>query len=97
MRDGEMRTVRTTTEDVSVGGFAAVVDEHLVPGELMVVLVQLPGRSLMVTARVTILERARRRTMHSKITAISPDDAAALASALQVIASGKAAEEAERT
>jgi hypothetical protein len=97
MRDGELRTVRTITEDVSVGGFAAVVDEQLVPGELMVVLVQLPGRSLMVTARVTIVERARRRTMHSKITAISPDDAAALASALQVIEAAKAAEEDQRT
>lgn len=96
MRDGEMRTVRTITEDVSVGGFAALVDEHLVPGELMVVLIQIPGRALMVTARVTIVERARRRTMHSKITAISPDDAAALASALQVIEAARAAEGTDR-
>lgn len=85
LRDGEMRTVKTFTEDVSVGGFAALVDENLTPGELMVVLVRLPGRSLLVTAQVTIVERARRRTMHSKITAISPDDAAALASTLQAI------------
>lgn len=93
LRDGEMRTVRTVTEDVSVGGFAAVVDEHLIPGELMVVLIQLPGRALMVSARVTIVERMRRRTMHSKITAISPDDAAALAGALQAIEAARAAGE----
>lgn len=91
MREGEMRTVKTFTEDVSVGGFAAQVDENLVPGELMVVLVRLPSRSLLVTAQVTIVERARRRTMHSKITAISPDDAAELASTLQVIEADLAA------
>lgn len=85
LRDGEIRTVKSFTDDVSVGGFAALVDENLAHDEQMVALLRLPNKSLLVTAQVTLVERARRRTVHARITAISPDDAAALAGALQVI------------
>ena len=85
VRDGEMRTIRTTTEDMSVGGFAAVIDEQLEADEAVVVLVQLPARALIVTAVVTMVERARRRRMHARFTAISPDEAAALAAALHEV------------
>ncbi len=85
LRDGEMRTIRTTTEDLSVGGFAAVVDEQLEADEAIVVLVRLPAGVVIVTALGTMGERARRRRRHARFTAISPDDAAALAAVLHEV------------
>lgn len=85
VRDGEMRTIRTTTEDLSIGGLAALVDEQLEADEAIVVLVRLPTGALIVTAVVTVVERARRRRMHARFTAISPDDAATLAAVLHEV------------
>lgn len=91
VRDGEMRILKTFTEDISVGGFAAVVDEQLFADEVLVVLLRLPRRPVLATAEVTLIERMRRRTVHAKITAIGPDDAVALAATLHEIEAETAA------
>jgi hypothetical protein len=55
------------------------------PGEPVVALIHLPGESVVVTAQVTVVEAFRRRLMHARTTAISPDDYAVLAASLRVI------------
>lgn len=85
VRDGQMRSMTGRTDDISIGGFAATVDEHVEPGEPVVALIHLPGESIVVTAQVTIVESLRRRLVHARTTAISPDDYAVLAASLRVI------------
>lgn len=85
LRDGKMVSLNGRTEDISIGGFAATVDEHVEPGELVAALVHLPGESVVITAQVTVVEALRRRLVHARTTAISPDDYAVLAASLRVI------------
>ena len=85
VRNGTMVSLHGRTEDISIGGFAATVDEHVDPGELVAALIHLPGESVVVTAQVTVVEALRRRLVHARTTAISPDDYAVLAASLRVI------------
>jgi hypothetical protein len=85
LRDGRMVSIHGRTEDISIGGFAATIDESIEPGEPVVALIHLPGESVVVTAQVTVVEALRRRLMHARTTAISPDDYAVLAASLRVI------------
>lgn len=85
VRDGRMRSVPGRTEDISIGGFAATVDDQIEAGEPVVALIHLPGESIVVTAQVTIVESLRRRLVHARTTAISPEDYAVLAASLRVI------------
>jgi hypothetical protein len=51
----------------------------------VVALIHLPGDSVVVTAQVTVVESLRRRLVHARTTAISPDDYTVLAASLRVI------------
>jgi hypothetical protein len=85
LRDGTMVSLHGRTDDISIGGFAATIDEAIEPGEPVVALIHLPGESVVVTAQVTVVESLRRRLVHARTTAISPDDYTVLAASLRVI------------
>ncbi len=85
VRDGQMVSSQGRTEDISIGGFAASVEGNVEPGETVVALIHLPNESIVVTAQVTVVEQLRRRLVHARTTAISPDDYAVLAAALRLI------------
>lgn len=85
VRDGQMVSSQGRTEDISIGGFAASVEGTVEAGETVVALIHLPNESIVLTAQVTVVEQLRRRLVHARTTAISPDDYAVLAAALRLI------------
>jgi hypothetical protein len=85
VREGALVSMQGRTEDISIGGFAATIDGTVEADESVMALIQLPNDSIVVTAQVTVVESLRRRLVHARTTAISPDDYAVLAGALRLI------------
>ncbi|MEI6498076.1 MAG: PilZ domain-containing protein [Actinomycetota bacterium] len=81
-RDGAAKIISGQTEDISIGGFAATIDEAVTAGERVVARLNLPTEPIIVVAEVTLVESLRRRLAHARTLSMSPDDYAILAATL---------------
>ncbi len=74
LRDGELRTVKGQTVNISIGGFAANVQENFTKGEELMVVMRLPTAEVFIVAEVTMMESLRQRVVHARTTSITPTD-----------------------
>jgi hypothetical protein len=88
VRDGVVCCVGGVTEDLAIGGFAAVLDGRVEVGESVVALLRLPNGSVATVAQVTAVDAIRVGLTHVRFDVISPDDYRVLVSALQIVEDG---------